>query len=67
MLSIFMWTGAPEDKAKESENLKPIYDIKHEGDKICVSTNLMPDLHSEYILNKEVDEKLPYGFTIKVK
>ncbi|XP_044761415.1 fatty acid-binding protein, liver-like [Coccinella septempunctata] len=57
--------GLPEDKAKEVDKIKPTYDIKHEGDKICVDVDQMPDLHVEYILNKEIDEKLPFGVTVK--
>ncbi|XP_045461515.1 fatty acid-binding protein, liver-like [Harmonia axyridis] len=57
--------GLPEDKSNEVDKIKPTYDIKHEGDKICVDVDLMADLHVEYILNKEIDEKLPYGVVVK--
>lgn len=47
--------------------MKPTYDIKQEGDKFCVKTEEMPNFHAEFILNQEVEEKMPDGYAIKVK
>ncbi|KAK9879062.1 hypothetical protein WA026_003877 [Henosepilachna vigintioctopunctata] len=58
--------GLPEDSAKAAEQLKPIYEIKHDGDNIAIDvTTNGSSRHIDLVLNKEVDEPSAFGTTLK--
>ncbi|KAL3279172.1 hypothetical protein HHI36_016686 [Cryptolaemus montrouzieri] len=62
--------GLPEDIAKRAEAGSSVYDIKQDGDNITVGEEKNDGqiaYHNVFVLNKEIDEQLPWGKPLKTK